>query len=129
MGTKFTKIDVAWRLADCAKYNYDPDKLSEIWGIQDKSCMDFMRHNCPDEYYKAQGERHYKPVEVHREKPEWENQWVNDFQVLTQEEYMNKYKLSRNAYTIKLCRARKEYGEIYTPKQRAKWDKEYWRAM
>lgn len=129
MGSKLTKREVEMRLEDCVMYEYDPDKLSEIWGIQNKSCMEFMRQHCPDEYYRAQTMRHFHPIEIQRDKPEWENQWVNDFQVLTQEEYMAKYKLSRNAYAIKLCRARKEYGEIYTPKQRAKWDKEYWRAM
>lgn len=130
MGLKLTPDEVEQRLIEAREHDYDPVVLGELWGLQDKSAAGWMRDNCRSEYFKAAYERQIKPVyNERRDKPEWENQWVNDFQVLTQEEYMAKYRLSRNAYAIKLCRARKEYGEICTPKQRAKWDKEYWRAM
>ena len=128
-GLPLTKAERAQRLLDCITCEYNPEKLAELWGIQDKSCMDFMRKNCRAEYFKAMAERQLKPIEVHREKPEWENEWVNDFQVLLQEEYMAKYNLTPNAYRIKLCRARKEHGEIHTPKERARWEAEYWRGM
>ena len=121
-GPKYTKDDVGWRLEDCAKYDYDPEELADLWEISEKGAASFMRHNCPDEYFRAQTFRNYR-ADARKDKPEYENQWLFDLYVLTQEEYMAKYKLSRNAYTIKLCRARKDH-EIYTPKQRARWERE-----
>lgn len=64
-------------------------------------------------------------------KPYYENQWILDLQVLTREEYMEKYKLvSIASYYTKLYAAEKKTGEkIATPKVRAKWEAEYWKKL
>jgi len=130
MGLKLTQDEIEQRLIEAREHNYDPDELGELWGLQGKSAAGWMRDNCRSEYFKAMYARQIKPVyNEKRTKPEWENEWVNDFQVLTQEEYMAKYHLTPNAYRIKLCRARKEHGEIHTPKERARWEAEYWERL
>ena len=130
MGQKLTPLETEQRLTECVVHNYDPYALGELWGLQEKSAAGWMRDNCRSEYFKALYARKIKPVySERREKPEWENEWVNDLQALTREQYMAKYGLTYNAYEIRLCRARKEFGEIATPKQRARWDREYWENM
>ena len=122
MGLKLTPDEVEQRLLEARKHDYDPVVLGELWGLQDKSAAGWMRENCRSEYFKAAYERQIKPVyNEKRDKPEWENEWVNDFQVLTRPEYMAKYKLTYGSYEAKLCLAQKKFGYLATPERRARW--------
>ena len=122
MGLKLTQDEIEQRLIEAREHDYDPVVLGELWGLQDKSAAGWMRDNCRSEYFKAMYARQIKPVyNEKRTKPEWENEWVNDFQVLTRPEYMAKYHLTYRSYETKLCLAQKKFGYLATPERRARW--------
>lgn len=125
MGLRLRPDEIEQRLADAKAYKYNPEPLGELWGLQSKTAAGWMRENCRGEYFKAMYERQVHPVyNEKREKPEWEYEWVNDFQVLTREEYMAKYHLTYSSYATKLCNTQKKFGYLATPERRARWERD-----
>ena len=121
MSSKFTKSDIDWRLNDCRRYGYDPDRLAEIWGISNKACASFMRNYCRNEYFKHQAERNVASKET-REKPEYENQRMFDMFVLEKAEWCGKWQVHLWEYTKYLRMYQRQYGKrIPTPERREAW--------
>lgn len=89
--------------------NYDLQLCASEWNIGRSGAANFIRVH--SEY------------EVRKKKPEYENQWMFDLYVLTREEYMRKYNMSKMGYLLRLKYAESLKGEkIPTPERRKKWE-------
>lgn len=122
MSSKFTKSDIDWRLNDCRRYGYDPDRLAEIWGISSKGCASFMRNYCRDEYFKAMTRRKSRSLEHVRVMPEYENQRMFDLFVLEKAEWCGKWQIPLWEYANYLRIYQRQYGKrIPTPERREVW--------
>lgn len=119
---KFTRHDIARRLADCSEHGYDPWLLSTVWGIKPQAAMAFMRRHCRNEYFLAMSERDVRPVYAERERPEYENQRLFDMYVLGRREWCIKWDIPLWEYGYYLRMYERKHGEIATPEIRELWE-------
>lgn len=99
------------RLSFARSVEWDEYKCSAEWHIARPAVRLFIR-------------THRNPYTI--AKPEWENKWVNDLQVLTRREYIAEYNISESEYFTRLRKAERKHGKIATPEIRAEWMRKYW---
>lgn len=107
---------VASRKAFAKAVNYDIEACRKEWRIRKQAVKYFI-----DEFCFAE-----KP----RTKPEYENQWLLDLQVMERDKYCAKYGITSSQYYNRIYKAERQCGEkLATPGVRAKWEREYWRKL
>lgn len=118
------------RIAFARECGYDVCKCARAWGLTIAGAHSFAIKNGIHLLNKEGPGRDWQHKKVKKawpvlQKPEYENQPLLDLQVLTREEYMEKYRLpSLASYACLLCRVEKKHGFIATPERRQKWIEE-----
>ena len=130
MSHKLGDAAIQARLDDAAANDYDGLKLCRLWGIQYQGACAFMLHFCPDEYHRAMKLRVEREKGAVIRKCEYVNQRLFDLQVLTKEQWCEKWDIPLWEYASYLKKYERQCHErLATPERLERWMKKYWKSL